>query len=467
MHKEKAPLNRFEGEGVDFKAKLIGHEEVAEPRGDKICVDTMNKLKFIAQQNLRGSGIHKPRIILNINLTGLQILDEKSRAVLHQHHVHRISFISRDPNDARAFGYIYGKDDGKHEYFGIKTMQAADQVVTALKDLFQVVYELKKKEIEGTEETAESKEEEEASVKTNKTDSESGGASGTADLPQKPEEKKEDNLLDMFGGLGLSKESPTSAPEPWNTPTPQSNPSAHPAFPVSFDDDKQQAAIQQQQTQQPQQPQQQQKQQNLDQGMPTFKNPPPFENLDEDAGGSALAFKPVDLPTFNDPFKTTNPPIPSKGTGISSQPIFSASSDSAFNAFPAPTTNSMIGSMNTTNAMPFNSNPASGTMNNMNNFGFGNAPAFGGPPAFNNTSFMQMNNHQPFPVQQSGPPPVPQRNTTQPENVLQPTVGAISDPFSSLDPLGKPEKTMFKKNSPSINDMQTSTAPLAQNSVFS
>lgn len=76
---EKVPANRFEGEGVDFKAKLIGHEEVSEPRGDKICTDTMNKLKFIAQQNLRGSGIHKQRIILNINLEGLQILEEKSR----------------------------------------------------------------------------------------------------------------------------------------------------------------------------------------------------------------------------------------------------------------------------------------------------------------------------------------------------------------------------------------------------
>lgn len=222
---------------------------------------------------------------------------------------------------------------------------------------------------------------------------------------------------------------------------------------------------QQQQTQPPQQ------QQNLERGIPTFRNPPPFEDSPENSGG-ATAFKPIDLPTFNDPFKTaTTPqqapiPAPTNGGGLSPQPIFSSSNDSAFNAFTATTTNSMMGSMNTTNTMPFNSNTASSNMSNMNNFGFGNAPAFGGPPAFNNTSFMQMNNHQPFPVQQSGPPPVPQRNTTQSENVLKPTLGTNSDPFSSLDPLGKPEKSVFKKQSPSINDMQNCNTPLAQNTVF-
>lgn len=40
-------------------------------------------------------------------------------------------------------------------------MQAADQVVVALQELFQVVYELKKKEVEGdTNATSESKTEE-------------------------------------------------------------------------------------------------------------------------------------------------------------------------------------------------------------------------------------------------------------------------------------------------------------------
>lgn len=50
--------------------------------------------------------------------------------------------------DSRAFGYIFGSPDSGHRFFGIKTDKAASQVVLAMRDLFQVVFELKKKEIE-------------------------------------------------------------------------------------------------------------------------------------------------------------------------------------------------------------------------------------------------------------------------------------------------------------------------------
>ena len=68
--------------------------------------------------------------------------------LLHSHAVHRISFIARDLTDRRAFGYIYGNDDGTHQFYGIKTAKAAEALVLTLKDLFNVVYTMKKKEME-------------------------------------------------------------------------------------------------------------------------------------------------------------------------------------------------------------------------------------------------------------------------------------------------------------------------------
>lgn len=74
--------------------------------------------------------------------------DERTGDSLYHHPVHKISFIAQDMTDSRAFGYIFGSPESGHRFFGIKTDKAASQVVLAMRDLFQVVFELKKKEIE-------------------------------------------------------------------------------------------------------------------------------------------------------------------------------------------------------------------------------------------------------------------------------------------------------------------------------
>lgn len=40
-------LGRFQGDGVRYKAKLIGIDDVPEARGDKMCQDSMMKLKVL------------------------------------------------------------------------------------------------------------------------------------------------------------------------------------------------------------------------------------------------------------------------------------------------------------------------------------------------------------------------------------------------------------------------------------
>ncbi|KAH9523590.1 hypothetical protein Btru_040408 [Bulinus truncatus] len=138
---------RFAGNGLNYRAKLIGIETVPEARGDEMCQETITKLK----NSVKISGQHKPKIFVQVTLEGLKIIDAISLIVLHTHAVHRISFIARDVTDNRAFGYVYGEGDGTHTFFAIKTAAAAEQLVLALRDLFQVVYEMKKKEMEKIE----------------------------------------------------------------------------------------------------------------------------------------------------------------------------------------------------------------------------------------------------------------------------------------------------------------------------
>ncbi|XP_056645938.1 protein disabled isoform X2 [Diorhabda sublineata] len=142
--KYKNETTRFLGDGVSFKAKLIGILEVSEARGDRMCQEALSDLKIA----IRAAGEHKQRITINIAIDGLRLRDEKTGDSLYHHPVHKISFIAQDMSDSRAFGYIFGSPDTGHRFFGIKTDKAASQVVIAMRDLFQVVFALKKKEIE-------------------------------------------------------------------------------------------------------------------------------------------------------------------------------------------------------------------------------------------------------------------------------------------------------------------------------
>lgn len=98
----------------------------------------------------RSQGKHKQRIWVNISLSGIKIIDERSgvsaaiilqhchcilsgiahqnvflfeiQVIEHEHVVNKISFIARDVTDNRAFGYVCGAE-GQHQFFAIKTAQ--------------------------------------------------------------------------------------------------------------------------------------------------------------------------------------------------------------------------------------------------------------------------------------------------------------------------------------------------------
>ncbi|XP_053325351.1 disabled homolog 1 isoform X1 [Spea bombifrons] len=141
---EATLIKRFKGDGVRYKAKLIGIDEVSAARGDKLCQDSMIKLKGIAA-GARSKGEHKQKVFLTVSFGGIKIFDEKTGILYHHHAVHEISYIAKDITDHRAFGYVCGKE-GNHRFVAIKTAQAAEPVILDLRDLFQLIYELKQRE---------------------------------------------------------------------------------------------------------------------------------------------------------------------------------------------------------------------------------------------------------------------------------------------------------------------------------
>ncbi|XP_016526210.1 disabled homolog 1 isoform X5 [Poecilia formosa] len=93
----------------------------------------------------RSKGEHKQKVFLTVSFGGIKIFDEKTGILQHHHAVHEISYIAKDITDHRAFGYVCGKE-GNHRFVAIKTAQSAEPVILDLRDLFQLIYDIKQRE---------------------------------------------------------------------------------------------------------------------------------------------------------------------------------------------------------------------------------------------------------------------------------------------------------------------------------
>lgn len=196
--------------GVLIRAKFIGVEDVKQDTGDDICQTSMVKLKAVVLAKKE----HKPRICIRINLEGVEILDEKTNDSLYKHSVNRISYIARDVNDARAIGYIYKTPTNEYQYFAIKTIGQAQELFNALKDLFEVVLEMRtKKKADSISQAAgeSAPETQEPAPKPATDDSKLASqlSTDTADLEQKIKQMNDQqNLLDMAPAAAKADEPP-------------------------------------------------------------------------------------------------------------------------------------------------------------------------------------------------------------------------------------------------------------------
>ncbi|XP_077390596.1 low density lipoprotein receptor adapter protein 1-like [Festucalex cinctus] len=125
------------GDGMRFKAKLIGVETVLNASGDKMCRDSMNKLKRMAT-TARKRGMHKQRVWLKVSSRGLQIVDQQTGALHHEHDRSQISSLVKDKQDVRALAYIYQQED-TYNLFYFKMAHLAKPVLDTIKKMFEKV----------------------------------------------------------------------------------------------------------------------------------------------------------------------------------------------------------------------------------------------------------------------------------------------------------------------------------------
>lgn len=68
------PENKHERfkNGVNFRAKIIGIDDVPEARGDRMCQEVLQRQKLA----VLAKGTHKQKVIIHVSLDGIKIVDE-------------------------------------------------------------------------------------------------------------------------------------------------------------------------------------------------------------------------------------------------------------------------------------------------------------------------------------------------------------------------------------------------------
>ncbi|XP_041667808.1 protein numb homolog isoform X4 [Cheilinus undulatus] len=81
-----------------FAVKYLGHVEVEESRGMHICEDAVKRLKTAGKKQVRA--------VLWVSADGLRVVDDKTKDLILDQTIEKVSFCAPDRNFERAFSYI-------------------------------------------------------------------------------------------------------------------------------------------------------------------------------------------------------------------------------------------------------------------------------------------------------------------------------------------------------------------------
>merc|ERR1712141_206908 len=117
---------------------------VDQPKGIEVVKQGVQKLKFNQQlkKSEAGSGNAKtPKAELTISVNGVTIQEPKSKKVLHEYPLHRISYCADDKAEKRFFSFIAkDADSNKHTCFVFLSDKLAEEITLTIGQAFELAY---------------------------------------------------------------------------------------------------------------------------------------------------------------------------------------------------------------------------------------------------------------------------------------------------------------------------------------
>lgn len=126
---------------IAYLVKFLGNTEVDLPKGIEVVKEGIRKLKF-NQQLRKAEGTKIPKVELTISIDGVAIQEPKTKRILHQFPLHRISYCADDKGEKKFFSFIAkdSADSERHMCFVFVSDKLAEEITLTIGQAFDLAY---------------------------------------------------------------------------------------------------------------------------------------------------------------------------------------------------------------------------------------------------------------------------------------------------------------------------------------
>ncbi|KAL3837184.1 hypothetical protein ACJMK2_022556 [Sinanodonta woodiana] len=125
---------------IVYNVKFLGESEVDAPKGTEVVKESIRKKKF-TKHILKAEGQRTPKVELVISVDGVTIQDPKTKIILHQHPLHRISYCADDKSDKKMMTFIAkAADTNQHYCYVFQSDRNAEEITLTIGQAFDMAY---------------------------------------------------------------------------------------------------------------------------------------------------------------------------------------------------------------------------------------------------------------------------------------------------------------------------------------
>ncbi|GAB6019358.1 adaptor protein, phosphotyrosine interaction, PH domain and leucine zipper containing [Chamberlinius hualienensis] len=134
------PSDALQRGHIAYLVKFLGSTEVDQAKGIEVVKEGIRKLKFSSQLK-KAEGSKPPKVELTISIDGVAIQEPKTKRILHQYPLHRISYCADDKAEKKFFSFIAKEADfDKHVCFVFVSDKLSEEITLTIGQAFDLAY---------------------------------------------------------------------------------------------------------------------------------------------------------------------------------------------------------------------------------------------------------------------------------------------------------------------------------------